>query len=42
MPQVDFKALPPAEAIEFFRRKGFPVGFDWQDFLAAACCTLLK
>ncbi len=26
-----FKRLPPAEAIEFFRQKGFAIGFSWED-----------
>jgi SPP1 gp7 family putative phage head morphogenesis protein len=26
-----FAALPPEEAIEYFRRKGFEIGFDWRD-----------
>lgn len=28
---VDLFALPPAEAIEYFRQKGFAVGFDYRD-----------
>uniref|UniRef100_A0A6H1ZD07 Putative capsid morphogenesis protein n=1 Tax=viral metagenome TaxID=1070528 RepID=A0A6H1ZD07_9ZZZZ len=28
---VDLVALPPAEAIEYFRQKGFAVGFDYRD-----------
>ena len=28
---VDLVALPPEEAIEFFRQKGFAVGFDYRD-----------
>lgn len=28
---VDLVALPPAEAIEYFRQKGFAVGFDHRD-----------
>ncbi len=27
----EFAALPPEDAIEFFRRKGFKIGFDWRD-----------
>lgn|GEM_PF-1600524 len=27
----DFAALPPEEAVEFFRKKGYQVGFDWRD-----------
>lgn len=27
----DFAALPPEDAIEFFRRKGYKIGFDWRD-----------
>lgn len=26
-----FKPLPPAEAIKFFRGKGYAIGFDWRD-----------
>lgn len=28
---VDLVALPPAEAIEYFRQKGFAIGFDYRD-----------
>ncbi|MDH4229971.1 MAG: phage minor head protein [Nitrospirota bacterium] len=28
---IALKPLPPAEAIKFFRQKGFAVGFDWRD-----------
>lgn len=27
----DFTALPPEDAIEYFQRKGFKIGFAWQD-----------
>lgn len=35
MAHVELKLLPPAEAIRFFRSKGFTVGFAWQDVWAA-------
>lgn len=28
---IELKALPPAEAIEYFRQKGFLIGFSWED-----------
>lgn len=28
---VTLRALPPEEAIESFRRKGYQIGFDWRD-----------
>ncbi len=31
MPQIELKPLPPAEAVRFFRYKGFVIGFDWRD-----------
>jgi hypothetical protein len=31
MRALEFKLLPPAEAIEFFRQKGFLIGFSWED-----------
>jgi hypothetical protein len=27
----DFEALSPEEAVEFFRAKGYAIGFDWRD-----------
>ncbi|MGH8014479.1 MAG: hypothetical protein ACREQ4_18475, partial [Candidatus Binataceae bacterium] len=27
----DFTALAPEDAISFFRKKGYQVGFDWHD-----------
>jgi hypothetical protein len=29
--QIRFKALPPEKALEFFRQKGFKIGFDHRD-----------
>ncbi|MEE9209535.1 MAG: hypothetical protein V3U23_03705 [Kiloniellales bacterium] len=31
MHQIDLHPLPPAEAVRFFRGKGFVIGFDWRD-----------
>ena len=31
MAGVELRPLPPAEAIRFFRAKGFRLGFDWRD-----------
>ena len=31
MAAIQLKALPPVEAIEFFRAKGFQIAFSWQD-----------
>ncbi|SFM84063.1 phage head morphogenesis protein [Nitrosomonas communis] len=31
MPAFEFKLLPPADAIEFFRQKGYAIGFSWED-----------
>ncbi|MEW5904807.1 MAG: phage minor head protein, partial [Pseudomonadota bacterium] len=31
MPQIKLEALPPEEAIAFFRQKGYKIGFDWRD-----------
>ncbi len=31
MAAIKLEALPPREAIEFFRQKGYQIGFDWQD-----------
>lgn len=28
---IKLQALPPREAIEFFRQKGYRIGFDWRD-----------
>lgn len=28
---LKLQALPPREAIEFFRQKGYKIGFDWRD-----------
>ena len=35
MPKPEILRVPPAEAIEHFRSKGFHVGFDWRDTAAA-------
>ena len=35
MPQPEILNLPPAEAVEPFRAKGFRIGFDWRDTAAA-------
>lgn len=35
MPEPEILKVPPAEAIEHFRAKGFHVGFDWRDTAAA-------
>jgi uncharacterized protein with gpF-like domain len=32
---VEFPGVPPAEAVELFRRKKMHVGFDWRDTDAA-------
>lgn len=29
--EIELKPLPPQEAIEFFRQKGYAIGFDWRD-----------
>ena len=34
MPEPEILRVPPAEAIEHFRAKGFHVGFDWRDTAA--------
>ena len=31
MAKIDLTPLPPAEAIRFFERKGYAIGFDWRD-----------
>ncbi|WPZ33217.1 phage minor head protein [Thalassobaculum sp. OXR-137] len=31
MPALELKPLPPREAVDYFRSKGFKVGFAWQD-----------
>ena len=31
MSPIELDSLPPAEAVQFFRDKGFRVGFDWRD-----------
>ncbi len=31
MPRIDLAPLPPAEAVRFFRSKGYRIGFAWQD-----------
>ncbi|MBI2770000.1 MAG: hypothetical protein HYX47_10280 [Burkholderiales bacterium] len=31
MPEIRLKPLPPAEAIAFFRQKGYRIGFDFRD-----------
>ncbi len=31
MSEVDYKPLPPKEAIKFLKNKGYALGFDWQD-----------
>lgn len=31
MPDIAFKLLPPAEAIDYFRQKGYRIGFDYRD-----------
>ncbi len=31
MAQVEFQSLPAKEAVDFFRSKGFAIGFAWQD-----------
>lgn len=31
MPAIKLEALPPEEAIAFFRQKGYQIGFDWRD-----------
>lgn len=28
---IELKALPPEEAIKFFRQKGYKIGFSWED-----------
>lgn len=28
---IELRALPPAEAVEYFRQKGFAIGFDYRD-----------
>ena len=35
MPDPEILKVPPAEAVEHFRAKGFHVGFDWRDTSAA-------
>ena len=32
--RVDWRALPPADAIAYFRAKGYALGFDWRDVWA--------
>lgn len=29
--RIDLKALPPAEAVDYFRKKGYRLSFDWRD-----------
>ncbi len=29
--KITYKALPPKEAIDYFRKKGYKIGFDWRD-----------
>ena len=31
MPRIELNPLPAAEAVRFFRNKGFQVTFDWRD-----------
>lgn len=32
MPEtIELKPLPPKEAVEFFQKKGYKIGFDWRD-----------
>jgi len=31
MPAPVLKSLPPKEAVEFFRKKGYAIGFSWRD-----------
>lgn len=31
MARIELKPLPPKEAVKHFRRKGFTVGFSWED-----------
>lgn len=31
MARIELKPLPPAEAVAFFRNKGFVIAFDWRD-----------
>lgn len=32
MPEaIELKPLPPAEAVDFFQKKGYKIGFDWRD-----------
>lgn len=31
MPQPVFRSLPPKEAVEWFRKKGYAIGFSWRD-----------
>jgi len=33
---IKYKNLPPKEAIDYFRRKGYALGFDWQDQIEPA------
>jgi len=35
MPRPELLDVPPAEAVEHFRAKGYHVGFDWRDTAAA-------
>ncbi len=45
MTELDFKPLKPAEAVAFFRAKGFRTGFSWRDTSAqehAAAFTVAK
>lgn len=45
MATVDLKPLPPAEAIKYFRSKGYAIGFDWRDIWQqehAAAFTVAK
>lgn len=31
MPAFQLEALPPADAIDYFRQKGYAIGFSWED-----------
>jgi uncharacterized protein with gpF-like domain len=31
MPAFEFRLLSPADAIEYFRQKGYAIGFSWED-----------
>lgn len=36
MPGIDLKPVDPQEAIDYFRRRGFAISFDWTDVMAEA------